>query len=379
MSGLDSNKALLGFGWAAAAMKQPKQALVPWSELMRRDAGDAAVLEARLAVPYAYAELGAYGQALQGYSDALTSYEREDVGLDASISAIRSGKLVNDLLQSNPADEMGWYSNIRRLPRIPHASHLTQLLAQNEFQEAFKNYRDLQYLSKNLLGWTENLVVFGDVLSHRRLAYSERLPQVRANASEGKLAELAVRGALLAGELTRAEAESDASAFADAKERELQARLDSARATLKQVGAEPEFERARERLRLAAGALTWRQAQAYPVRLWEARKALRATDHALTEARGHEAALAQAQRDEPARFERFAARIAELDGRIKQLMPQVAALSRQHQDYLEDLAVAELTLQKQRLAEYAAQARLAVAQLYDRASVAKKADDEIKP
>jgi hypothetical protein len=31
------------------------------------------------------------------------------------------------------------------------------------------------------------------------------------------------------------------------------------------------------------------------------------------------------------------------------------------------------------LAEYAAQARLAVAQLYDRASVAKKADDEIKP
>ncbi len=68
LSSMHANKALLGFGWAAAALKEPKQALVPWTELAgSRDASDAAVLEARIAVPYAYAELGAYGQALERY------------------------------------------------------------------------------------------------------------------------------------------------------------------------------------------------------------------------------------------------------------------------------------------------------------------------
>ena len=33
---------------------------------------------------------------------------------------------------------------------MPHAGHLTQVLAQHEFQEAFKNYRDLRFLAKNL-------------------------------------------------------------------------------------------------------------------------------------------------------------------------------------------------------------------------------------
>ncbi len=66
---------------------------------------------------------------------------------------------------------------------MPHAGHLTQVLAQHEFQEAFKNYRDLQFLSKNLQGWADNLGVFGDMLANRRQAYAERLPQVRAKAS----------------------------------------------------------------------------------------------------------------------------------------------------------------------------------------------------
>ena len=33
---------------------------------------------------------------------------------------------------------------------LPHAGHLTPLLAQHEFQETFKNLRDLQFLSRNL-------------------------------------------------------------------------------------------------------------------------------------------------------------------------------------------------------------------------------------
>jgi tetratricopeptide (TPR) repeat protein len=378
LNGSQSNKALLGFGWASASTKNHKQALVPWTELSQRDPSDSAVLEASIALPYAFGQLGAYGQALDRYNEAISVFEREDTGLDESIAAIRSGKLVEALVERNPGEEMGWFWNIRELPQMPHAGHLTQVLAQHEFQEAFKNYRDLQFLTRNLQQWKDSLLVFNDMLDNRRKAYADRLPGVLAKARDSGLGELSLRGAVLATELMNAEVQADGLAFADAKERELLELLDGVKATLKSAPSDPELSTAGERYRLAAGSLTWRLAQAYPVRLYEAKRALQTLDAGLTEARQHEAALTQAQRDEPARFDRFAERIAELDKRIQVLIPLVASLSKEQQEALQELAVAELAHQKERLAAYSTQARFAVAQLYDRANKAKDADNAPK-
>jgi hypothetical protein len=46
---------------------------------------------------------------------------------------------------------------------------------------------------------------------------------------------------------------------------------------------------------------------------------------------------------------------------------------------LQELAVTQLQRQKERLAEYTTQARFAVAQLYDRASLSSSADHANKP
>lgn len=378
LSGPQSNKALLGFGWASASVKNHKQALVPWTELADRDPSDAAVLEASIALPYAYGQLGAFGQALDRYNAAITVYERENAGLDESIAAIRAGKLVEGLLQRNPGEEMGWFWNIRELPQMPHAGHLTQVLAEHEFQEAFKNYRDLLFLTRNLQEWKDKLVVYGDMLDNRRKAYAERLPRILAKASESGLKELSLQGATLATELVNAELQADGVAFADARERELIALLDGVQAALKDAGNGPEATAARERHRLAAGAMTWRLAQAYPERVYQAKRALQTLDAGITEARGREAALARAQREEPARFDRFAERIAELDKRLQVLIPHVAALTQAQQQSLQELAVAQLTRQKERLVAYSTQARFAVAQLYDRATKAKEGGDAAK-
>ena len=377
--GLQSNKALLGFGWAAAAMKDPKRALVPWTELAERDASDSAVLEARIAVPYAYAELGAYGQSLERYNGAISAFDKEGTSLNESIRAIRAGKLLTGLLEQNPGDEMGWFWKIDKLPEMPHANHLTQVLAQHDFQEGFKNYRDLRFLTGNLAQWQDSLGVFGDMLANRRQAYAERLPKIISKASGTGLPALQQRGDAVVKELARVAADSDSAALADDKQRDLLTRIDSARATLAQAGAEGEATGASERLRRASGALTWQMAQQYPARLWEATKAVTVVQIQLAEAAQRDAALAQAQRDEPARFERFAQRIKELDARIQALIPRVAGLSRDQEQFVQGLAVAELERQKERLAVYATQARFAVAQIYDRATSTKEGDRAAKP
>jgi tetratricopeptide (TPR) repeat protein len=378
LQGLQSNKALLGFGWAAAAMKDPKLALVPWTELAGRDASDSAVLEARIAVPYALAELGAYGQSLERYNEAIGAFDKEGGSLNESIAAIRVGKLVAGLLERNPGEEMGWFWKIDELPEMPHANHLTQVLAQHEFQEGFKNYRDLRFLSRNLEHWKDNLGVFDDMLANRRQAFAERLPKILSKAGESGLTAVQQRGEAVIKEVARVAAESDSKALADVKQRDLLARIDSGRATLATPGAEVDAS-AQERLRRVSGALTWQLAQQYPARLWDATKAVGVIQNQLTEASQHDTALVKAQRDEPARFERFAVRIKELDARIQALIPRVAALSVDQERAVQGLAVAELERQKERLAVYATQARFAVAQIYDRATSTKEGDRANKP
>ena len=375
LSGMFSNKALLGFGWAAAAQGQMKTALVPWSELATRDPGDAAVLEAKLAVPYAMADLGASAQALELYQDAIGVFDRESVNLDKSVSAIRSGKLLDGLIASNPGDEMGWFWSISELPEaqdLPLGGHLALLMATHPFQEAFKNYRDLLYLSRNLQQWQESLGVLRDMLANRRQAFAERLPQVREKERALDLAGFEQRYEELKTELERVERDADAAAFATPRERDLQARLDRVREALERGGNDPELAQARERTRRVAGALLWQQNDQFSVRLWSAKKGMQELQSNLAQAQRRDAALAAAQRDEPARLDAFASRIDALATRVDAMMPRVAALTQEQQAAVQELAVAELLRQKERLVGYGTQARFAVAQIVDRASMAKE-------
>ena len=65
LNGPYSNKALLGTGWADAALGDYKAALNPWMELRGRNLLDAAVQESMLAVPYAFGKLSANAQSAE--------------------------------------------------------------------------------------------------------------------------------------------------------------------------------------------------------------------------------------------------------------------------------------------------------------------------
>lgn len=366
LTSMQANKALLGLGWAAASLKQQAVALVPWLELAQRDLGDAAVLEAQIAVPYAYAELGAYGQSARRYEESIATFTRESAALNESIAAIHSGKLVDALIAGNPGAEMGWFWGVRELPEMPHAGHLAHVLAQHDFQEALKNYRDLLFLTQNLEDWRNKLAVFEDMLTNRRKAFAERLPQVGQRASEIRIEPLRQRHGTATQLVAAGEAAADGLAFADAKQLDLLKRVSDVHAALKVLPDDTETAAARDRARLASGVLTWQLAQDYPARVWQAQKQLREIADQLDNAQRQGVELAQAQRDEPGRFDALAQRIAAVHPVIQATLPRVAVLSVAQRQAVQGIAVAALSRQQERLGVYATQARFALAQLYDR-------------
>ena len=373
LKSLQANKALLGLGWAASSQQQSRLALVPWLELIQRDVGDAAVLEAFIAAPHAYAELGAYSQAAQGYERAIATFATESAALDASIAALRTGALLQQLVDSNPGGDMGWFWGLKSLPDMPeasHASHLAHVLAQHDFQEALKNYRDLLFLQRNLQQWNEQLGTLDDMLSNRRKAFAQRLPAVAERASASTLAAgpLRQRHQALAATVAQAQADADGLAFADSRERGLLERVQRLQAAIDAAPLNADSAALAERARMAAGLLRWNLAQDYPARLWQAQSALQSAQAGLATAQQRDADLRQAQQDEPARFAAFAQRIGALSARLPQQLAQVADVRSAQQQALQDLAVAALQRQQQTIAAYATQARFALAQLLDRST-----------
>jgi hypothetical protein len=385
---LHANRALLGFGWAASTQKEHEKSLVAWTELAGRDPSDAAVLEARIAVPYAYAELGALGQAQTHYTAALDAYGQERQALATSIAAVKRGEWLTRLLEANPGEEMGWFWQIGTLPSadgsgtvadIPHPGHIAPLLAEHDFQEALKNLRDLSFLQRNLAAWQEQIVAMQDLLQHRERVFAERLPNVQGAARsvvDERLAKVRERVAALTAEVTAAEAAGDGLAYADARQAALLRRIDAVRAQLAQLAEQGKADQkaeaspdAADKLRLTAGALAWDLAHQLPARQRQAHKGLAASDEALAEAGRRVEALNRAQQEEPARFAAFGQRIAALDARIRTVQPVLAQLGDEQRAQVQQLAVAAFERQQQRLDEYTLQARFALAQLQDRAVV----------
>ena len=180
-----------------------------------------------------------YAQSAERYTQAIEAFTQETQLLTASIAEIRSGKLLDALADSNPADEMGWFWNLRDLPSLPHAKHLSQVLAQHDFQEALKNYRDLKFLARNLAEWQDKLVVFEDMLATRRKAFAERLPEVKDRAGTLSVEPLQARHAKLSATLSEAQMAADGVALADAKQLDLLSRMASVQSGLLETTGEP--------------------------------------------------------------------------------------------------------------------------------------------
>ncbi|MGH8314525.1 MAG: tetratricopeptide repeat protein [Steroidobacterales bacterium] len=368
LDGPHSTKALLGVGWADAAQGDYKAALVPWSELHGRNLLDSAVQESYLAVPYAFGKLQANKQAADYYTIAIQSYDAEVARLDESIGAIREGKMVNAIVESESGGRLGWFWQLRTLPDAPESRYLYHLLASNEFQEGLKNSRDLYFLGHVLDNWDSSMVAFDNMLDTRREAFERRLPQVDASLARFDLERLEGSRVAQEGRLATIESTHDFVGLGTAHEQELWRKVSHIEEALAASAQDAGSDDMREKTRLMKGVLLWQFSDAYKARLWAERRSLRELDAALKEAQKRWVLVERARKESPARTVQFAARVDAMKLRIAALQLRLTAMANRQNQYLQYVAVNELSQQEERLATYRIQARYELATILDRAA-----------
>src|SRR5215475_13734587 len=184
LEGLFSNQALLRAGWAEASAQKYDRALVPWNILVEREPTDAAVQEAMLAVPHAYASLNLHGRAAIMYGRALDQYSKQIERVDASIGSIREGRFLKALIREESRQDETWVIRLRTLPDAPETYYLMELMASHDFQTALHNYLDLEDLQSRLMTWKTSLDAFDDIIRLRGQNYEPLLPDVDAQFRE---------------------------------------------------------------------------------------------------------------------------------------------------------------------------------------------------
>jgi hypothetical protein len=363
-----SSKALLGVGWADANLGEFKRALVPWLALHKRNLLDAAVQESFLAVPYAFAELHADGQAAEYYTSAIDSFDGELQQIDASIEQIRSGNLLERLLGDDKKDTVTWYWQLQNLPDAPESRYLYALLASNDFQEGLKNYRVLNYMSRNLETWRDSLTAFDDIIDTKQKAYTERVPKADAVLASTDLDALTRKRVDFESRINEIEQTNDVAALGTPEEQATWARLKEIEEYLAAHPDDPDLEEMREKHRLMKGVVYWKLAESFKARLWNERRAVRELAGTLKETQRRTLQVQQARQSIPSDNGEYAARVSNVRDRIDHLQERLAQVSDDQNHFLQSLAVDELERQKQRIETYQVQARYALATIYDRAA-----------
>ncbi len=368
LEGPYSSKALLGVGWADAGVGEFKRALVPWLTLRKRNLLDSAVQESFLTVPYAYSQLSATGQAAEYYNSAIESFDAEMKRIDESIEQIRSGHLLDRLLNDDKKSALTWYWQLSSLPNAPESRYLYQLLASNEFQEGLKNYRELNFMSRNLDDWREDVSAYDDMLDTRQEAYRQRVPKADAVMAATNLDGMTQQRVDFESRINEIEKSNDVAALGTPEEQRTWGRLKQIEEYLAAHADDPDLAEMREKHRLMKGVLYWRLSSSFRARLWNERRSVKELESELKETQKRAVLVKQARAGVPTNTGAYVSRIAALRARMDELQQHLADVSEQQNRFLQTLAVRELEGQKQRISTYQIQARYELAAIYDRAA-----------
>jgi hypothetical protein len=366
LNGPFSNKALLGVGWADSANNEYRKALVPWRELNKRELLDSAVQESLLAVPYAFAQLDAESQAAEYYVRALNIFDAEILRLDAAMDDAGNGQLITALLEQDQSSGGGWYWQLASLPDDDRTRYLYFAIADHNFHEGLKSYRDLMSLEDHLDDWRTKLSAYHDMLDTRKYAYSEKLPAINKRIATFDLAAMQANYSDLQQRTVAVRAEHDVLALATPDELEQWQRISSLENNI--AWSKQEYVALREKQRVLKGLLLWDMEREFNVRAWRQDEQIKILGKELNKT-VHDFSSIDATVDGiPQTVLEFDSRIALMQPKLDQMQRKLQLAKERHADYLHGIAMGEMQAQRERLITYRAQARFALASIYDRLS-----------
>lgn len=371
------DQALLGLGWANSESEQYQAALQPWLYLQKQDRINQYVLEAMLAVPYAYEAIEENGLALASYQQAETVFNREIDVIDGTIPEIEALDLVSIVRESGRESAyVGWLDqtydgNGQRLDTelsfFPESQKnlVLDLLVQNQFQDAMQSLVSLGQMERDIEQWQSTMQLFEDLLAARSEARESQVATINERDFPGNLSQLSDQLQSLTSELNRIDTEQDFFAVAGEELLEHLSRLEKAEENYDFLtSVDQSNSDQQERLKRYRGVLLWQASENFSDNFWQHKKSAIELEKSLKTYSDNLVRLETATSEAPDILP-FEARINQLNDRIAQQASDIDELKSAVESVLKGQMIASLQKQREKLLNYRAESRLAQARLYD--------------
>ncbi len=388
LDSLFSNKALLGYGWAALKAGNQQLSVNAWTELSKRSASDLTVQETFVAIPYAYEQMGIKGAALSGFEKAVGSYQHAIARIDDVIADVEQGQFIDAFFQGYELGRVGWFADTPAIPLTVPIQYLASIVTLGQFQEVLKDIQDLMSLRLNVEHWLDTVGTYRDILEARKIAHERFIGaggRVSLYKEKQALAKkLRDEYELLRAELDRVKRNREVLALSDNEEMQSLITLKQAKEMLETFVEQPHFakvgksEKYQQRIDRLSRLIYWQANDAFEGRLWAVEKQMSIIKQALRDTQfsglGVEKAL-----DITPELKRYDRKISSLEKRLNNVLFEIDQHVEQHKSNMRALAVAQLRQQQNSLRRYMRQANLAIVRLYDESVSASEDYSEVKP
>ncbi|GAC15556.1 hypothetical protein GLIP_2935 [Aliiglaciecola lipolytica E3] len=364
LDSLDTDSALLGYGWAAAQREEYQIALSAWQKLQSMPRSNEYIMESYLASAYAFEQAFAPTQALNNLQRGLKRFAQEKQMLQSHQQSI------NDQFFLNLAKNKDWSKQI--------PSHLSEVMLSKDFRNQMTWLEESLALQARFDDWQQRLLTFNLMLDERQQESLKRQQALKQNDLLSKLAEYeALRDSLKA---TLANANLQPRILANEEELAWQARLDRAQQRHKDItegwlalNQKPLKPRYQARLQRLEGIMIWNAAESLAKRRWQAQKLLNEVDTLIAKTAKQQAQLV-AQLNQTPEYQSQRQRIMQLQQDLAVQQERNQALQTQHLANLNVLFIEQINQQIAQLDSYNLQAQLALVRLNDKAFRKAEAD-----
>ncbi|WP_236250536.1 hypothetical protein [Microbulbifer sp. ALW1] len=365
-----SADALLGLGWASVNSGSHQQAVDALGYLIQQNPLSPQVQEALLALPYSYEELKRPKLALQSYQHAEQQYQQALQDLDALQQA--SAELPFPPPQDHSTlnlQRYGWLEDAETPTLIrDNQRYLLQMMQSDRLQLQLSELRDLQQLTRVLTRWQQRLPEFHNLIDEREQRRVGIIQQHDSAQYDQQVQIAEQQLAKLQQSLRRIEADEDGLAMLASVGGETAEYLEMLRAAearyqrLSAAGKTSKYQQ--QTLARARGILQWQSADQYHANLWQQRKAVTALEQELTEAARRQRKVARISAKAP-QLNLLTGSVDDAGLRLAEQQRAVDRATRLIEGQIRRDLIEALTSAKQRVQQYMAHTRLAIARMQD--------------
>jgi tetratricopeptide (TPR) repeat protein len=362
-----ANRALLGYGWAAAESQNYSLALKPWTALSQRNLVDESAQEVLIALPYAYEKLGRKTEALAAYQQAEKQYLDEIKQLNNSLQALLT-PVLDETLNLPLEGDASWnqYAEDNNLP--PQKAYFAALFAKNEFQQQVQLLRDLLQMRQVFSQWNQKMRLYQDLVDERDLSRDAHMGRYQQKPYGQQVAALTAQRNTLAQQLQTAIANNDAELLVSGREAERLRVLMQAKARLQRLQASGQATAEQvEKVRFYAGLNLMDATEQEAANRYALEQNLKTVDQQLAQlSNTWQRTALEAQTG--VNFQSFRSRLGSARNSIDSQLKRTERAIEDNKIVLRAQIQDALEFQRARLNQYLAQTRLSIARLLDEAT-----------